>query len=332
MKAIVYDDYGTPEVMRLEDVPAPIPSSNEVLVRIVATTINAYDWDLLTASTWLTRIGAWNSPRHRILGCDFSGVVEKVGSSVTKFATGDSVMGDLSSLGFGAFAEYVSVPSSSIVQKPGHLSFEEAATLPQAGTLALQTITSHALGPDSQVLINGGGGGAGTFAIQMAKNLGSHVTAVDAKEKLELMQSLGADTVHDYATTDFTELGKRFDLIMDVNSHRSPFAYQRCLRDNGVLIVIGGNIRHIIAVAAIGWLIGRRRHTRQKVLLHRPNTKDFKILSEMTSDGSLHPVIDRSYTLSEVPEGLDRLGAGKSLGKLTVRVTPDTADDGAPWA
>lgn len=270
MKAIVYDEYGTPEVMRLDDVPTPISGSDELLVRIVATTINAYDWDLLTASTWLSRIGAWNSPRYRILGCDFAGVVEKVGSSVTTFAIGDAVIGDLSSRGFGAFAEYVSVPASNVVAKPEHLSFEAAATLPQAGTLALQTITSHVLGSDSQVLINGGGGGAGTFAIQMAKNLGAEVTAIDSNEKLELMKSLGADTVHDYATTDFTDLGKQFDLIMDVNSHRSPFAYQRCLRDNGVLVVMGGKIRNILAVAAIGWLIGRRRHTRQKVLLHRP--------------------------------------------------------------
>jgi NADPH:quinone reductase-like Zn-dependent oxidoreductase len=330
MKAIVYDKYGSPEVMRLENVPTPTPAADELLVRIVATTINAYDWDLLTASTWLTRIGAWNSPRHRILGCDFAGVVERVGSSVRNFAIGDAVMGDLSSRGFGAFAEYVSVAAKQVVAKPGHLSFEEAATLPQAGTLALQTITSHDLGPGSRVLINGGGGGAGTFAIQMAKNARAEVTAIDAGGKLELMKSLGADTVYDYTTTDFTKLGERFDLIMDVNSHRSPIAYQQCLRDNGVLVVIGGKIRNILAVAAIGWLIGRRRHTLQKVLLHRPNTKDFTTLAEMTSDGAVRPVIDRSYTLSEIPEGLTRLGEGKTLGKLTVRVAASAGGEVEP--
>ncbi len=316
MKAIVYDQYGTTDVMRMEEVPTPSAAPDEVLVRVHATTVNSYDWDLLTASTWVSRIGAWNAPKHRILGCDVAGVVEEVGSAVTTFHPGDEVMGDLTSSGFGGFARYVAVKARTTTHKPAELSFEEAACLPHTGTLALQALAKGKVREGSHVLINGGGGGAGTLAIQMAKNAGANVTAVDSAMKLDLMRGLGADEVLDYRSSDFTRSGQRYDLIIDVMSRRFPSAYRRVLTDDGAVVLLGGKIRYLLAAVTIGQL--RKGDRRMSVLVHTPTGDDMRRLADLASDGTIRPAIDRIVPLEETPDALASLGAGESLGKIVI--------------
>lgn len=324
MNAIVYRQYGQPDVMTLEEVPTPVPEPSEVLVQIHATTVNSYDWDLLTGSTWVTRIGAWKTPRFPILGCDVSGTVAAIGDDVEGFTVGDAVIGDLSSSGFGGFAEFVAVRPGALSPKPTNLSHEEAASLPHTGTLALQALARANIGPKSNVLINGGGGGAGTFAIQMAKHAGATVTAVDSAPKGQLMAQLGADRVLDYRQTDFTKEGKRYDLIMDVMSRRGPFAYRRCLNAGGAVVLLGGRIRHLLSAVTIGWVLGRRRHTHMSVLVHKPGRSDLEALTALAEASAIRPTIDSVTRLADLPTALAKLGAGETLGKAIVRVVRRT--------
>ena len=204
MKAVVYDRYGPPDVLRVEDVPTPTPAAGEVLVRVAATSINLSDWETLAGTPAYSRIGGLRTPRRRILGSDIAGRVEAVGDGVTAFKPGDDVYGDNLNLK-GGFAEYAVAPASALAVKPAELSFVEASTVPQAGPIALQGTAGA--GPGSRVLINGAGGGSGSFAIQLAKRLGAHVTGVDNAAKLEFMRSVGADAVVDYRHEDFTRTG-----------------------------------------------------------------------------------------------------------------------------
>ena len=232
MKAVVYDRYGTPEVLRVEDVPMPSPGAGQVLVKVAATSINLSDWECLRGSPSYARIGGLRSPAHRTLGSDIAGWVEAVGAGVTRFAPGDEVYGDNLALK-GGFAEYAIAPESALTLKPRELTFVEASTIPQAGAIALQGTARAAAG--RRVLINGAGGGSGSFAIQLAKRAGAHVTGVDNAGKLDLMRSLGADEVIDYRSDDFTRGHEPYDVILDLVAHRSVFAYRRALAAGGQL-------------------------------------------------------------------------------------------------
>ena len=255
MRAAVYDRYGPPDVLRIEDVPVPTPGPNQVLVEVVATSVNLSDWESLRGSPGYARIGGLRSPAHRTLGSDIAGRVQAVGDGVTRFRPGDEVYGDNLAL-MGGFAEYAVAAESALAHKPPGLTFAQASTIPQAGAIALQGTTGAAAG--RRVLVNGGGGGSGSFAIQLAKRLGAHVTGVDNARKLEFMRSLGADDVLDYRRDDFTR-GEPYDLVLDLVASRSVFAYRRALARGGRYRCVGGPVRALLRVLTVG-VAGRPAH------------------------------------------------------------------------
>ncbi len=257
MKAIVYDEYGSPDVLRLEGIDEPTVGDDDVLVRVHAASVNSWDWDNLRGKPFLTRV-LWGlfRPRRRVLGADIAGRVEAVGKNVTRFRPGDEVFGDLCESGWGGFAEYARARENALALKSHKMTFEQAAAFPQAGVMALQGVRDYGrLQPGQKVLINGAGGGVGTFAIQMAKAYGAEVTGVDSTKKLDLMRSLGADHVVDYTTQDFAKDGRRYDVILDVTAQRSMFDYRRVLNPTGVYIMIGGATVRILQLLLLRpWL------------------------------------------------------------------------------
>ena len=241
MKAIVVTRYGSPEMLRLQEVPKPTPKDDEMLVRVHAASINAWDWDLLRGRPYLTRLGGgFRAPKHRIIGADIAGRVEAVGRNVADFAEGDAVYGDISGSGWGGFAECVSIRASALAHKPEGISFTHAAAIPQAAVLALQALQKAPPQAGQHALIIGAGGGAGTFAVQLAKNRGAHVTAVDRADKLDMLRSVGADLALDYRREDFAKTGQTYDLIVDMVMQRSLFDYWRALAPQGTFVVVGG--------------------------------------------------------------------------------------------
>ena len=248
MKAMVRKVYGPPDVLALTEVEKPMPKEGEVLVRVQATSLNASDYEILRGKPLYGRIFGFFTPKIRILGSDVAGMVEAVGQGVTRFAPGDAVYGDIFE-SWGGFAEWVSVPQGMLRPKPESMSFEQASAMPQSGTLALQGLSDKGqVRPGQAVLINGAGGSGGTFAIQIAKVLGAEVTGVDNAQKLELMRSLGADHVIDYAEEDFTRNGRRYDLILDLVGHHSVFDFKRALSPAGRYFVVGGAMKLIFGV------------------------------------------------------------------------------------
>src|SRR6266496_2730118 len=242
MKAIVYHQYGSPDVLKLEEVEKPTPKDNEVLVKIRAVSINGSDWEGLRGKPLYARLGGLRKPSNKILGSDIAGRVEIAGKNVREFQTGDEVFGEMPEYR-GGFAEYACVPETALIRKPASLTFEEAAAIPQGAVIALQGIRDQGqVQPGQKVLINGAGGSAGTFAVQLAKYYGADVTGVDNTSKLDFMRSLGADHVIDYTREDFTKSGKQYDLILDVIAHRSVFAYKRALGPNGSYFMVGGSV------------------------------------------------------------------------------------------
>ncbi len=243
MKAIVYTAYGPPDVLQLKEVAKPSPKDHEVLIKVHAASVNSWDWDQLIG-TFQGRLGGLFRPRNQILGADVAGRVEAVGKDVTKFKPGDDVFGDLSACGWGGFAQYVCAAENALVMKPARMSFEQAAAIPQAGLLALQGLRDTGnIRTGQKVLINGAGGGVGSFAIQIAKMHGAQVTGVDSAEKQETMRGFGADHVIDYRRDDFTKIGQQYDLILDVVVTRPMRDYRRVLSPNGILYLSGGT-RH----------------------------------------------------------------------------------------
>jgi len=318
MKAVVYERYGGPGVLRVEDVPTPSPAAGQVLVRIAATSINLSDWEGLRGSPFYARLGGLRAPRRPTLGSDIAGLVEAVGHGVTRFQPGDEVYGDNLRL-MGGFAQYAVAPESTLALKPVELTFAEASTIPQAGPIALQGTAGAAMG--RRVLINGGGGGSGSFAIQQAKRLGAHVTAVDNADKLEFMRTLGADQVIDYRFDDFTRSHEPYDLILDLVAHRSVFAYCRALAPGGRYRCVGGSVRTLLRVLTIGATAGMVTGRRLGVLVVKPGPAHFQPLTDLCVAGHLRIHIDRTCTLDEVPEALAHVGEGRALGKVVVTPT-----------
>jgi len=316
MRAVVYDTYGSPDVLRVADVPLPIPDAGQVRVRIAATSVNLSDWEGLRGSPLYARIGGLRSPRVRTLGSDIAGSVDAVGNGVTRFRPGDEVYGDNLRL-MGGFAEYALAPESVLAHKPPSLTFAEASTIPQAGAIALQGTSGISEG--ARVLVNGGGGGSGSFAIQQAKRLGGHVTAVDNAGKLEHMLSLGADEVIDYNHDDFTRVGS-YDLILDLIAQRSVFAYRRALVRGGRYRMVGGPVPVLLGVVALGWIVGGLSDRRIGLLVVREGPAHFEPLGELCVAGDIRIPIDRTFELAEVPDALAHVGEGRALGKVVVEV------------
>lgn len=316
MRAVVYDRYGLPDVLRIENLPKPSPTARQVLVKVAATSVNLSDWETLRGSPLYSRIGGLRSPARRTLGSDIAGWVDAVGPAVTRFRPGDEVYGD-NLLLKGGFAEYAIVPESALARKPAALTFAEASTIPQAGVIARQGTDGAAAG--QRVLINGAGGGSGTFAIQLAKRLGARVTGVDNAGKLDFIRSIGADEVIDYRSQDFTR-GGPYDLILDLVAHRSVFAYRRALASGGRYRCVGGSVSTLLRVLTIGALAGRLTHRRLGVLAVKEGPTHFQPVADLCVAGDLGIHIDRTFTLDEVPEALAHVGEGRALGKVVVSV------------
>jgi NADPH:quinone reductase-like Zn-dependent oxidoreductase len=317
MKAIVYTEYGPPDVLALREAEKPTPKDNEALIRVHAASLNASDWEFLTGKPLYTRAWGLLKPKHKILGSDIAGRVESVGENVKKFQSGDEVFGDILE-SWGGFAEYVCSPEDELMLKPASMTFEQAAAIPQAAVVALQGLRDKGRVQHGQkVLINGAGGGAGTFALQIAKLFGAEVTGVDSTEKLDMMRSIGADHVIDYTQEDFTKNGQCYDLILDLVAYRSIFDYKRALSPKGIYVLAGGSMARILQVLFLGPWISMTGSKKMGILPVKRN-KDLVLLKELFEAGKVVPVIDRRYTLSEVPEALRYLGEGHAQGKVVI--------------
>lgn len=325
MKAIVYHNYGLPDVLELEDVKKPVPSDNEVLVKVHAVSVNSWDWDLLQGKPFVNRLiaGLLKPKKITILGCDIAGKIEAVGNKVKRFKPSDEVFGDLSGGHWGGFAQYVCAHEKDLALKPASMPFEQAAAIPQAAVLALQglrkgRIMSGQNNPVQRVLINGAGGGVGSFAIQIAKSFGAEVTGVDSMEKLDSMRSLGADHVIDYTQEDFTTNGLRYDLILDVWGYHSIFDYNRALSPKGIYVMVGGSTTLLFQILFLGSLFSMSSSKKMSILMHKPDPNDLDFIKTLFEAGKVIPVIDKSYPLREAPEALRYLGEGKAKGKVVI--------------
>jgi NADPH:quinone reductase-like Zn-dependent oxidoreductase len=319
MKAIVYERYGSPDVLELREVNKPIPKDNEVLIQVHAASVNAYDWHFLTADIFLIRLmgGGLLKPKNTRLGADVAGRVEAVGRNVKQFHVGDGVYGMVR----GGFAEYASAPEDALAVKPVNLSFEQAAAVPMAAVSALQGLRDTGrIQAGQRVLINGASGGVGTFAVQIAKSFGAEVTAVCSTRNVETALSIGADHVIDYTKVDFTERGERYDLILAANGYHPLSAYKRALSPRGVYVMVGGSKAQIFQAMLLGpWMSRTGGKTIGGVSAKR-SQKDLILLKELLEAGKVVPVIDKRYSLSEAPEALRYLGEGHARGKVIVVV------------
>lgn len=320
MKALVYDRYGLPDVLRVERVEIPAPRRDEVLIAVKAASVNSWDWDLLRGKPFITRLGGWFKPRYRILGADVAGRVVAAGPEARRYRPGDEVFGDISGCGWGGFAEYVCASESALTPKPAGLSFGQAAAIPQAAVLALQALRDQGgLQEGQEVLINGAGGGVGTFGIQYAKRIGARATGVDSAAKLAALQALGADRVIDYTAEDFTTDGRQYDLIVDVVGTRSLNEIKRALKPGGAYVMVGGSMPRLLqAVLAAAPLSSGRERKRTKILMHRPNHDDQLFWKTLAEAGQVVPVVDREYSLDDAAAAIQYLGEGRAIGKVVV--------------
>ena len=321
MRAVVRDRYGSPDILRLAEVPKPAPGEGEVLVRVRAASANAGDWRILRAAPFLIRLGGYGllTPKHRILGQDVAGQVAAVGAGVTQYRQGDEVFGE--SPDCGAFAEYVCAPAARLAPKPTNLSFEQAAAVPMAAVTALRGLRLVGpLQPGQRVLVNGASGGVGTFAVQIAKALGADVTGVCSTRNMELVRSIGADRVIDYTREDFTRDEQAYDLILNAAAYRSIFDCRRALRPGGTYIHIGGSTARMFEVLLLGPLASRGRDGKFRFLASETTTEDLVFLTELLEADKVVPVIDRRYPLSGVPDALRYLETGRARGKVVIAV------------
>jgi NADPH:quinone reductase-like Zn-dependent oxidoreductase len=322
MKAVVFAKYGSPDVLELKEIEKPVPKDDEVLIRVHAVSLNDWDVGALAGADLVNRLifGLLRpKPEKQILGSDVAGRIESVGRNVQQFRQGDEVYGDLSGE-WGGFAEYVCAREKSLVLKPPGMTFEQAAAIPQAAMLALQALRDIArIQSGQKLLINGAGGGVGTFAIQIAKLYDAEITAVDSASKLDMLRSMGATHVIDYTREDFTRNGQRYDLILDVKTSRSMFDCARALSLNGVYVTVGGSMARLFQ-GLLWWpWVAMTSDKRIRILALKAN-KGLAYMNELFESGSVVPVIDRTYKLTEVPEAFRRFGTGQHRGKVVITV------------
>ncbi len=330
MKAIVCEKYGSPDILKLKEVEKPACADDEVLVKVQAASVNALDWHSLTADIFLVRLMGMGlfKPKNSVLGADIAGKVEAVGKNVSQFQPGDAVFGDI---GHGGFAESAVAPARFLALKPANLSFEAAAAAPVAGLTALQGLRdSGKIQAGQKVLINGASGGVGTFAVQIAKAYGAEVTAVCSTRNMEQARKLGADRVVDYTQEDFTQTERRYDLIFAANGYHPLSAYKRVLTPNGRYVMAGGKPAQIFQSMLIGRFLSEKDGRKLGSVSAHINLKDLLTLKEMLEAGKIVPAIDKSYSLSEVPEALRYLGAGHARGKLVITVEHSARLDRTP--
>ena len=320
MKAIIYTKYGPPDVLQLKEVGKPAPKDNEVLVKVHAASVNPLDWHFMRGQPFLVRlmVGGLLKPKKKILGADIAGRVETVGRNVKQFQPGDEVFGGN---GVGGFAEYVCLTENSLALKPANISFEEAAAVPVAALTALQGLRDYGqIQPEQKVLINGAGGGVGTFAVQIAKSFGAQVTGVCSTMKLDMVRSIGADQVIDYTGEDFTQNRQRYDLILDAAAYRSISDYKRALSPKGIYVLVGGSMALMFRVMLVGPWLSMTGSKKMRTVMAKINKKDLALMKKLLEAGKVIPVIDRRYSLSEVPEAIEYLEEGHVQGKVVITV------------
>ena len=320
MKAIVYRCYGSPDVLTYEDIEKPMPGDDEVLVKVHAASVNPLDWHYMRGSPYFIRLGSGvGAPKDIRLGVDFAGTVEAVGKDVEQFKLGDEVFGGAN----GAFSEYVTVRDSrALAMKPANITFKQAASVPIAAITALQALRDKGkIKTGHRVLINGASGGVGTFAVQIAKSFGAEVTGVCSTRNVEMVRSIGADHVFDYKKENYTESGKQYDLIIDNVGNHSLLANRRVLSPEGVLVIVGGAggnwlgplIRPIKALL-LSPFVGQEF----VLILAQLRQEDLAILADLMQAGTVTPVIDRSYRLSEVAAAIRYSEEGHARGKIII--------------
>jgi NADPH:quinone reductase-like Zn-dependent oxidoreductase len=322
MKAIVFDRYGSADVLELKDIERPVVNDDDVLIRVRAASANPLDWHNMRGEPYIMRPqSGLRGPKRRVLGNDVAGEVEEVGKNVTRFRPGDEVIGDVN----GSFAEYACVTKAPLGLKPAKLTFEQAAAVPVAGVTALQGLREHGrMQPRQKVLIIGASGGVGTFAVQIAKSFGAEVTGVCSTRNVELVRSLGADHVIDYTQEDFTRSGQRYDLIFQLAGTRSPSDCRSALTAKGTLVLSSGEssgrwigpVGRIMKAVALSPFVGQRLVT----FIAKRSSEDLQLLKELIDAGNVTPVIDRTYPLSGVPEAIRYLEEGHARGKVVITV------------
>jgi NADPH:quinone reductase-like Zn-dependent oxidoreductase len=323
MKAIVRDTYGSPDVLELRDIDIPEFADEEVLVHVHAAGVGRDVWHIMSGLPYPIRLAGYGlrAPKNPVIGSDMAGVVEAVGKNVSRFQPGDEVFG----IGKGSYAEYVCAPEDKLAPKPVNLTFEQAAVVAIMGSTALQALRDHGkVRPGQEVLIIGASGGVGTYAVQIAKAFGAHVTGVCSTTKVEMVRSIGADHVIDYTREDFAEGDQRYDLILDIGGNSSLSRLRRALTFRGTLVIVGGE-------GGGRWLGGTDRQLRAMMLspfvgqklgtfINKENHEDMIVLKELIESGKVTPIIDRSYPLSEVPEAIRYLEEGYARGKVVISV------------
>jgi NADPH:quinone reductase-like Zn-dependent oxidoreductase len=328
MKAIVYTEYGPPDVLNLEEVQKPVPKDDEVLVKVHAASANAADWHIMRADPFLVRVMGFGllKPKKGLLGADIAGRVEAIGRDVTQFQPGDEVFGDLSGSGFGGFGEYVCATEDALASKPANVSFEEAAAVPLAAVTALQGLRYNGqIQPGQKVLINGASGGVGTFAVQIAKTFGAEVTGVCSTTKLDMVRSLGADHVIDYTREDFTRNGQQYDWILAANGFHPISDYKRALSPEGTYVMTGGTGAQMLQAMTLGPIMSMRGSKKLGYLSMKQNKEDLVSVKELLESGEITPVIDRTYPLNEIPEAIRYLEEGHAKGKVVITVSGEGA-------
>ncbi len=322
MKAIVYERYGSSDVLELRETEKPVPLDNEVRVKVEAASVNAFDWHMLRGKPFVARLaGGLFKPRHKILGEDIAGRVETVGRNAARFKPGDEVFGDISACGSGGFAEYVCAREDMLAPKPAAMTFAEAAAVPMAAVTALQGLRDKGrIRPGQRVLIHGAAGGVGTFAVQLAKHFRTEVTAVCGAANLEQARALGADFVIDYAKDDFASGGGRYDLILGANGDRTLADYRRALAAGGTYVMTGGSNRQIFQALLLGPWISLGTGKKLGAMTARASREDLLFVRELIEAGKVNAVIDRRYPLAGVADAIRYLEEGHARGKVVITV------------
>jgi len=321
MKAITYYKYGSSQNMKLEELKIPSPKTDEVLIKIYATSVNAWDLDLLLGQPIFSRLWGLFTPKMNILGSDVAGLVESVGTGVKDLKPGDRVFGDLVDNNWGGFAEYTCAKESALTKIPEGLSFVEAASIPQAACMAFQAFESIQLPISSQtrVLVNGAGGGCGTFAVQFAKQMGAQVTGVDSSDKLDYMKSIGADHVIDYTKMNYTDMNQKYDIVIDMVMHNSIYKIEKILNPGGAFRMVGGKPSKIIQTFLVSKRLSAKSGKELGVLAAKANYKLSEVV-EFIQKENIQPSIDTVYDLIDVPKAMHHIGQGKTKGKLIIKV------------
>lgn len=322
MKAIICSGYGAPDQLELKEVDKPVPKKGEVLVKIHATAINDYDWSMVRGKPYVYRLmyGLYK-PKNPIPGMELSGTIEALGAGTQKFNVGDDVYGDTSSYGFGSFAEYMCIDEHALFHKPVNMTFEEAASVSHASMLAVQGLIDIGMIRQGQkILINGAGGGVGSFGLQLAKQYNAEVTGVDTGNKLEIMKSIGFDHIIDYKKEDFTKSDQLYDMILDCKTNRPPSKYLRVLKENGKYITVGGQLTKLLQLLISKWQIAKFTTKSVHIVALKPN-KDLDFINRLFEEGKIKPVLDVHHGLHHIPKLIEYFGQGKHTGKIVVTIS-----------